>query len=150
MGVEGMPSDCMPCKYQKHIKYQEGRIRYLEMELKAARDEVNLLKNRNMSNKISDKDNANDNWLKPKNSKSRARRFYADDVSHIKLCNKFSILEGDQQNQGLLKHENIKVKVKSPTGKSKSQGEKKILLLGSSHGWDMDPCFKNTWVLIMK
>jgi hypothetical protein len=60
MSEESMPWDCMSCKYQKHIKYQEGRIRYLELELKAARDEVNLLKNRNMNNKIRDKDNAND------------------------------------------------------------------------------------------
>jgi hypothetical protein len=39
-----MGEDGMSCKYQKHIKYQEGRIRYLELELKVARDEVNLLK----------------------------------------------------------------------------------------------------------
>ena len=44
MGEDGIPWDCMPCKYQKHIKYQEGRIRYLELELKVARDEVKLLK----------------------------------------------------------------------------------------------------------
>ena len=75
-----MPWNCMSCKYQKHIKYQKGRIRYLELELKMARDEVNLLKNRNISNKIRDKDNAKDIWFKQKNSKSRARRFSADDV----------------------------------------------------------------------
>jgi hypothetical protein len=68
-----------------------------------------------MSNKTRDKDNANDIWLKPKNSKSRARRFSADDMSHIRLSNKFSTLEADQQSQGLLKHEDMKVK--SPTGK---------------------------------
>jgi hypothetical protein len=44
MGEDGMPWDCMSFKYQKYIKYQEGRIRYLEMELKVARYEVNLLK----------------------------------------------------------------------------------------------------------
>jgi hypothetical protein len=38
MGEDGMPWDCRSCKYQKHIKYQEGRIRYLELELKVARD----------------------------------------------------------------------------------------------------------------
>jgi hypothetical protein len=38
MGEEGMPWDCMSCKYQKHIKYQEGRIMYLELELKVVRD----------------------------------------------------------------------------------------------------------------
>jgi hypothetical protein len=63
-----------------------------------------------MSNKIRDKDNTNDICLKPKNSKSRARRFSADDVSHIRLSNRFSILEADQQSQGLLKHEDMKVK----------------------------------------
>jgi hypothetical protein len=89
-----------------------------------ARDEVNLLKNRNMSNKIRDKDNANDIWLKPKNSKSRACRFSADDVSHVRQSNKFSILEVDQQNQGLLKHEDMKVK--SPTEKSKVRKKKDI------------------------
>jgi len=72
-----------------------------------------------MNNKISDKGNANDIWLKPKNSKIRARRFSADDVSHIRLSNKFSILEDDQLNQGLFKHEDMKIK--SLTGKSKSQ-----------------------------
>jgi hypothetical protein len=45
-------------------------------------------------------------------------------VSHSRLSNKFSILEVDQQSQGLLKHEDMKVK--SPTGKSKSQKKKGI------------------------
>jgi hypothetical protein len=35
-----MPWDCMSCKYQYHARYQEGRIRYLEQELKAAREEI--------------------------------------------------------------------------------------------------------------
>jgi hypothetical protein len=74
-----------------------------------------MLKNINMSYKVRDKANANDIWLKPKNSKSMARRFSADDLSHIRLSNKFSILEFDQQNQGLLKHEDMKIN--SPTGK---------------------------------
>jgi hypothetical protein len=34
----------MSCKYQKHAKYQEGRIRLLEQELKAARAEIKFLK----------------------------------------------------------------------------------------------------------
>jgi hypothetical protein len=88
-----------------------------------------------MNNKIRDKGNANDIWLKPKNSKSRARRFSAV-VSQIRLSNKFSILGVDQQNQGLLKREDMKVK--SPTRKSKSQ-KKNILLLGNSHGRDIGP-----------
>jgi hypothetical protein len=125
----------MSCKYQKHIKYQEGRIRYLELELKAARDETDSLKNRNICNIKGDKGNANDIWLKPKNSKSRARRFSADDVSQISLSNKFSLLKVDQ-DQGLLKHNDMKIR--SPTVKSKTQ-KKKILLLGSSHGRDIGP-----------
>jgi hypothetical protein len=89
-----------------------------------------------MSNKIKNQDTSGDFWLKPKNSKSRARRFCAVDVSHIRLNNKFSILEVDQQHQGLLEHEDIKTKLLM--GKSKSQ-KKKILLLGSSHRQDIGP-----------
>jgi len=61
--------------------------------LKAARDEVDSLKNRNMSSTIRDNDNTNDIWLKPKKPKSRARRFSANDTCHIRLSNKFSVLE---------------------------------------------------------
>ena len=135
-----MPWDCMPCKYQKHIKHQEGRITYLELELEAARNEVDSLKNRNTSNKIRDNDNTNDIWLKAKNSKCRAHRFSANDISHIRLSNKCSVLEVDQQNQGLLKHKDMKIK--SLTGKSNSQ-KKKILLLGSSYGWGIGPLLQN-------
>jgi general stress protein 26 len=105
-----MPWDCMSCKYQKHIKHQEEGIRYLELELKAATDEADSLKNRNMSNKMRDNDNTNDIWLKPKNSKSMARRFSANDIAHIRLSNKFSVLEADQQNHGLLKLKYMKIK----------------------------------------
>ena len=148
MYEEGVPWDCMSCKYQKHIKYQEGRIRYLELELKAARDEIDSLKNRNMSNKIGDKVNANDIWLKTKNSKSRAHRFSADDVSQISLSNKFSLLEVDH-NQGLLKHKDMKIR--SPTVKSKTQGKKKrYCYLEVVMGGILDPCYNHTWVLNMK
>ena len=114
-----MPWDCMSCKYQKIVKYQEGRIRYLELELQAVREEVNLLKNGNTASRITNKDNASDNWIKPKNSRSRARRLSADDVSYIGLSNKFGILDADQQSQGLLEHEGMKVK--SLKGKSSQQ-----------------------------
>ena len=100
-----------------------------------------------MSYKIGDKDYANDIWLKPKNSKSTARSFAADDVSHIGLSNKFSILEDDHQNQGLLKHEDMKIK--SPTGESKSH-KKRYCCLEVVTGGILDPCFKNTWVLNIK
>jgi hypothetical protein len=65
----------MSCKYQKHARYQEGNIRYLEQELKAAREEINFLKIGNTSSKIKDQDNLSDFWIKPKNSKFRAPRF---------------------------------------------------------------------------
>ena len=135
-----MPRDCTSCKYQKHIKHQEGRIRYLELELKAARDEINSLKNRNTNDLVRGNDNTNDIWFKPKNPKSRARRFSANDMSHMRLSNKFGVLETDQQNQGSLKHKDMKIK--SLTGKSNSQ-KKKILLLGSSHGHNIGPLLQN-------
>jgi len=62
-------------------------------------------------------------------------------VSLIRLSKKIGILEADQQNQGLLKREDMKIK--SLTGKSKSQ-KKKIFLFGSSHGRDIGPMFQKT------
>ena len=50
------------------------------------------------------------------------------------------MLEADQQNQGLLRHKDMKIK--SPTGESNCQ-IKKILLLGSSHGQDIGPLLQN-------
>jgi len=101
-----------------------------------------------MSNKIGDKVNANDIWLKTKNSKSRAHRFSADDVSQISLSNKFSLLEVDH-NQGLLKHKDMKIR--SPTVKSKTQKKKKrYCYLEVVMGGIMDPCYNHTWVLNMK
>jgi len=138
--------DCMSCKYQKHIKHQEGRIRYLELELRAARDEINSLKNRNTSNLVRDSDNTNDIWLKPKNPKSRARRYSAIDMSHIRLSKKFGVLEAHQQNQGSLKHKDMKIK--SLTGKSVRK--KRYCYSEVAMGGILDPCFKTTWVLNMK
>jgi hypothetical protein len=135
---ENMPWDCISCKYQKQARYQEERIRYLEQELKAAREEINFLKAGNSSSKIKDQDISDDlcNWTKPKNSKSRSRRFSTDDASHVQLSNRFSVLEGDQQSTGLLKHGNNKIKPLA--GKTKSQ-KRNILLLGSSHGREVGP-----------
>jgi hypothetical protein len=48
------------CKYQKHARYQEGRIRYLEQELKVAGEEINSLKAGNNSSKIKDRDFSDD------------------------------------------------------------------------------------------
>ena len=36
--------DCMTCNYQKNARYQEGRIRYLEQELLASRENIILWK----------------------------------------------------------------------------------------------------------
>jgi hypothetical protein len=35
-----MPWNFIYCKYQNHARYREGRIRDLEKELKAAREEL--------------------------------------------------------------------------------------------------------------
>jgi hypothetical protein len=74
-----MPWDCISCKYQKHVKQQEWRIRYLEKELKAAREEISRLKVVNVSSSVRKQRNSN-NWITPKNSKSRCCRFSADDA----------------------------------------------------------------------
>jgi hypothetical protein len=73
-------------------------------------------------------------WNKPKNSKSRYCRFSSGDAE-IKLSNRFDVLEietlySDQQNQVISKH--VVKKVKSVAKKTVNQ--RKILLLGSSHG----------------
>jgi hypothetical protein len=56
----------MSCKYQECAKYQEGKIRFLEPELKAAREEIIFLKAGNTSSKIKDQDNSSDFWIKSK------------------------------------------------------------------------------------
>jgi hypothetical protein len=61
-----MPGDCMSRKYQKHAKYQEGRIRFLEQELKAAREEIKFLKAGNTNRKIMDQENSSDFWISQK------------------------------------------------------------------------------------
>jgi hypothetical protein len=133
-----MPWNCVSCKYQKHSRCEEEKIRYLEQELKAAKEEIHFLKAGNSSNKIKDQNNSNDlcNWTKPKNSKSRSCRFSADNVSHVQLSNRFSVLEVDQQNEGLLKH--VDKKEKPLVGKTKNQ-KRKFLVLGSSHGQEIGP-----------
>ena len=55
-------------------------------------------------------------------------------MSHIRLSNKFSVLETNQQIQGSLKHKDMKIK--SLTWKSV---RKKLLLLRSSHGGNIGP-----------
>jgi hypothetical protein len=82
-----MPWDCMAFKYKKHARYQEGKFRYLEQELKAASKEINSLKAGDNRSKIKDQGISDDlcNWSKPKNSKPRSRRFSADDVPYVKL-----------------------------------------------------------------
>jgi hypothetical protein len=70
-------------------------------------------------------------------------------MSHIRLSNKFSALEVDQQNPGLLKHKDMKTKLL--TGKSSSWGEKKrYCYLEVAMGRILVPYFKITWVLNVK
>jgi hypothetical protein len=51
-----MPRDLRSCKYQKPVRYQEGRIRYLERELKVAGEEINSFKAGNNSINVKDQD----------------------------------------------------------------------------------------------
>jgi hypothetical protein len=66
--VENMPWDCISRKYQKQVRYQEERIRYVAQELKAARAEINVLNAGNSNSKTKDEDISDDlcNWTKPK------------------------------------------------------------------------------------
>ena len=135
----------MSCKYHRHAKHQEERIRRLEHELKIAKEEIRKLKAGNVSssNSSSIKEKTNlESWNKPKNSKSRYRRFSADDAE-VKLSNRFSVLETDslsvgQQSQVLSEHEGKKVMSVAKKARSK----RKILLLGSSHGREIGPMLK--------
>jgi hypothetical protein len=72
----------MPCKYQKHAKHQEGVIRHLEQELKAAREDISRLRAENVSSSIREQGKL-EIWIKPKNSKSRCRRFFANDAPQV-------------------------------------------------------------------
>jgi hypothetical protein len=136
-----MPWDCISCKYQKHVKRQEWRIRHLEQEFKAAREEISRLKAVNVSSSVRKQTNSNNwkqtnsnNWITPKNSKSRCHMFSADDAPLVQLSNRFSVDVG-QKSSVLLKHEHKKVK--SFAGKSESK--RRILLLGNSHGREIGP-----------
>jgi hypothetical protein len=50
----------MSCKDQKYVRYQEGRIRYLEQELKVAGEEINSFKAGNNNSKIKVRDISDD------------------------------------------------------------------------------------------
>jgi hypothetical protein len=69
-----MPCYFNPCKYQKHVKRQEGRIKHLENELKAAREQICKLKAGSVSSNFMQQDNSG-NWKQPKNSNSSSHRF---------------------------------------------------------------------------
>jgi hypothetical protein len=94
-----MPWDCISCKYQKHAKQQEWRIRHFEQELKAAREEISRMKAVNVSSSVRKQRNSN-NWITPKNSKARCHRFSADDAPLVQLSNRFSVLETDTVDVG--------------------------------------------------
>jgi len=61
-------------------------------------------------------------WAKPRNSKSRFCRFCTDDIPHVHLSNRLSVLEVDQHSTGLLKR--VKNKVKLLLGQTESQKRK--------------------------
>jgi hypothetical protein len=82
----------MSCKYQKHAKHQVGRIRHLEQELEAAREEISRLRAGNVNSSIREQRNL-ETWIKPKNSKSTCCRFSADDAPQVRLNNRFNVLE---------------------------------------------------------
>lgn len=116
-----------PCKHQSHSKKQDERIRHLEQELEAAREEICKLKAGNISNSFLERDIFG-HWKKPKNSKSRCRRFSANDVCKIKQNNKIGVLATDtlevaQQTPVLLKHGSRERK--SFTEKNRSKRKKK-------------------------
>jgi hypothetical protein len=96
----------MSCRYQKHARYQEERIRYLEQELKSAREEIFKLKAVNGSINFREQETLS-TLCKSKNSRSTFCRFSAADASEVKLRNRFSVLETDtlevvQKNPGFM------------------------------------------------
>jgi hypothetical protein len=52
-----MPWYYISRKYQKHVKQQEGRFRHVEKELKAARQQIDELKLRNVGSNVMQQDN---------------------------------------------------------------------------------------------
>jgi hypothetical protein len=96
----------MSCKYQKHARYQEGRIRYLEQELKVARENIIFLKAGGNSSKIRDQEISDDSrpWNKPENSKSRSCRFSADHAPHVQLSNRLCAGRGSAKHKFLEAH----------------------------------------------
>jgi hypothetical protein len=57
----------------------------------------------------------------------------------MRIYNRFNVLDVDQQSTGFLKH--VENKVKPLAAKTKSQ-KRKVLLLGSSRGWEIGPMLK--------
>jgi hypothetical protein len=108
-------------------------MRYLEQELKAAREEIHFLNTRNNSSKIKGQDIQTNlsHWAKLKNSKSRSHRFSADGLLRVQLSSRLSVLEMEQQSTHFLKH--VENKVKPLAGKTRTQ-KRKILLVARSNG----------------
>jgi hypothetical protein len=86
----------MSCKYHRHAKQQEEKIRHLEHELEIARGEIRVLKTKNVSSTIREQNNS-ESWCNAKNSKFGCHRFSAD-AAVVKLSNRFSVLETDTMN----------------------------------------------------
>jgi len=131
---KSMSRDYMSCRYQKHALQQEGRIKHLEQEVKAARCETTVLKAVISSSSIVEQANLND-WIKPKNSKASGRRFSADDAPQIQLRDSMCW----KQTQWKMSSR-IQVCWSKRSGESTQvleRKERKIVLVGSSHGREM-------------
>jgi hypothetical protein len=89
---------CIQCKYQKHVKQQERRIRHLEKELKAIREEICKLTAGKFSSNSMQQDNSGHlEKTKKKHSKCRCSRFSA---SQVQLNTYFIILTSDALEVG--------------------------------------------------
>lgn len=133
--------ECSDCIYDRKMRDQLERIRALELELDEAKCEINKLRALKDSISVSNKGRSH-TWMKPKNSKSRSRRFSADDAASIKLTNKFSALQAmnvDQENSDPV---STLVKVSQKTDKV-NDCRSKVLILGSSHARGISSLLKS-------
>jgi hypothetical protein len=75
-------------------------------------------------------------WSKPINSKSKSRSISTEYVPQVKLSNRFSVLENDQQSTGFLKH--MENKVKPLAGVTKYR-KRRFYYLEVAMGGKLDP-----------
>jgi hypothetical protein len=105
------------------------------------KEEIRTLKTRNVSSSVREQNNS-ESWCRPKNSKSRCRRFSTDDAV-VELSNRFSVLKTCMMNVD--QHTQVRLgqgskKMKSVPGITGSKN--KMLLLGSIHTGKMGPIIR--------